>query len=1034
LDGRETISYRSGADSAFHALYLHTYPNAFSSGHTIYAREAARVGEDYSLKLARPDELGSMTIDSVTVNGIPARAHLDETIARIDLPKPLDPGDSLSLGLHFRVRIPINFNRFGRTGDRYSIAQWYPKMVVYDELGWHPDPYHYLSEFYGEFATYDVTIDLPDRYWVGATGTLRDAKSGDNEIPFFRSEIPRESVFVALQVVLAGSLQGRPPEGLEVETDLQPEHGENPVTFRISGDRRLTFRIPRGAPVHYSYVWRDSRKRPLDEADAMGGAAPLHLVRAARDTAIVDTLRALVAEGAPGDTVPPSRKTLRFHAERVHDFAWVAAPDYVRSDTTWSGIRVRVLVFREDEARWREVKRQTVDAMRHHTTLVGPYVWPQFTTSEAFCGGGAMEYPMLIMNEPSIASTLFQTQDDTISHELGHNWFYGMLGSDERADPWLDEGFTQYVEQDYIDSKYPRGLVRYAGRVPRLGRFLKRDDNEQSYLQRVWARDEQLISTPADRYSGYPCYATGAYTKPASMLYTLRGILGDSVFVRFLHDYYRENLLRHPRPRAVVRAANEASGTDLTPYFHSWVGTLERPSFALGSIRRERNGDRWRTEVTVRRLGEMKLPVTVEGRFEDGTKAERRVLAADRETPAVFDSPTKLVGATLDPRHQLVEMNRLDNGTGLLAPMRFHFLYGLPSSEAIGVDWGPTVWHGNAEGVRLGAWGTGSYLPSKDFPRGILGFEGGLSIGTRSGAGAYRVGGWKRWGLLGARGEVGALMGRDEGLFRAGVRLGSFVTAPGRRHPYRSWALSAQYRDRVDLTPVDRRCWSLGRIAEGGLDLGLETIGCRRLETFELSYRHGASAFRESGDPAPGASYDWITAATRQSLDLLSGGAFKAAWRVALGSAFRRVPLERQFDIAEESRLEALQFFYANDRGPLRESDHFLVPGGGGVRGYAGRAVLGQRLIAWNLELGDEDYPVFAFGDVGRAESSGWGEDARPVLHPLTGKTLEDAGFGFRTGPVEVAFPVWVSRPEPDESPWHFRWLLSIGPIELPSP
>ena len=1036
LEGWTTIRYRSGADSALPAIHLHAYPNAFSSPRTIYAREAARQGEQYDLRFARPSDRGWMTIDSVTADGAPARIAMDETLARVDLPHSLAPGDSVALRLHFTVQIPKQFDRFGLTGNAYSIAQWYPKVVVYDDLGWHLDPFHFMSEFYGDYGTYDVAITLPDRLWVGATGIPRGVVGGDNEAPRFPAEMPHDSVTVSMKVTLADSLSGRRPAGsLEAETDLEPPRGARPVTVAFSREGRASLRVPRNSPVHYAYRWKDGKALDLEEADGAGRPGPLRLIVAAADTAVFDTLRALAANAAPGDTVSPSLKTVRFRAERVHDFAWVACPDYVRSDTTWSGIEISSLVFREDAAKWREIKGQTVDAMRHFTKLVGPYVWPRFTVTEAFCGGSAMEYPMLVMNEPSMYTELFHSLDDTNAHELGHNWFYGMLGSDERAYPWLDEGFTQYIEHDYTDAKYPRGLFRYVDRFPWVGRISAMDLNEQSYLARAWARDERPIATSADAQPGFPTYGVSAYTKPASMLHTLRGMVGDSLFTGFLHDYYRRNLFRHPRPADVLRAANEATREDLAPFFYSWTETLDRPSFSLGKIRRERAGSSYRTSVVVRRKEAMVLPVTVEATFADGTKQERRVLARERETPAVFESRSPLRSARLDPRHEMVEMDRLDNRSGLLPPMRFQFLGGFPSAEAMGVAYGPTIWHGQNEGMRLGGWIDGRYLPSKDFPYGIRGFEGGLSYGARDGSVAYRAGGWRRVGALGARSRLRTLVARDEGLFRLGLQAGNVAAAPARRHPYREWKLALEYRDRDELEPVDPRYWSRGRTWNAALTLGLETIGPRRSERFEVAYRRGAAAFREEGDAAPDANYDWLRLTVKQDLDPLPGH-FKASWRIAAGSAFRRVPRELQFDIAEESRLDALEFFYANDRGPLREADRFFVPGGGGARGYSGRAILGQRLLAANVEIEHAGFPVYVFGDAGRLEASGMGEGAAPPLHPLVGRAIADAGVGVRYGPLDVVFPVWVGRPDSEESPWRFRWRFSIGvgTANLPAP
>ncbi|HET9252436.1 MAG TPA: M1 family aminopeptidase [Candidatus Eisenbacteria bacterium] len=1032
LEGWTTIHYRSGADSALTAIHLHTYPNAFAHPNTIYAREAARVGENHDLRFAKPEARGWITLDSATANAARAEVVVNETLARVELPQPLQPGDSVAVRLRFRVQIPEQFDRFGRTGSSYSIAQWYPKVVVYDELGWHLDPFHYVSEFFGEFATYDVAITLPDRFWVGATGVLGDVRGGDNEVPLFPRETPRDSVEVALTVTLADSLEGRwPAGGLRVESDLRGPKAAAPHRWGVPRDGTVTLRVPRGAPVHYTYAWEDSLGGTRDEADTEGGAAPVRLLLATENVAARDTIRALAAVPAPQDTLLPSMKTLRYRAERVHDFAWVASPEYVRSDTTWSGIQIRTLVYRADEEKWKDVPRQLVEAFETFTRMAGPYPWPQFTLSEAWCGGGAMEYPMLVMTEPTMRHDYLHVLEDTNTHELAHQWFYGFVASDERAHPWLDEGFSQFLEQEHMQRKRPEGLFRLTGKYPWLRGYTPRVSDELAYLERAWARDEAPIATPADKHLGYRTYGVAAYSKPSMMLHTLRGVMGDSAYAGFLREYVRRQSFRHPTPEDMVAVAIEYSEQDLGEFFRSWVETVDRPSFALGKVRREREGDRHRTSVTVRRLEAMSFPVPVEARFKDGTAQTLLVPTSDRENVAVFESDAPLEGVRLDPRHEIIEMNRLDNGTGLLPPMHVRPIYGFPSADAIGIDAGPTVWYGEEEGARLGAWLDGRYLPSVDFPYGILGFEAGVSYGTRNESVAYRAGAWKRWGLLGARSRVRGLVARDAGLFRAGLSASNTIMEPSQRHPYRRWSASLEYRDRDELAPVDARYWSLGRTLEGTVTIGIETIGPRRSGVVSLALRKGTEAFRDEDDPSPAVDYEWLKLTLAESRQVPP---LNLSLRLAAGTAYRDVPLERQFDIAEESRVEALSYFFANDRGPLRETDHFLVPGGGGLRAYAGQAILGQKLLAGTLEIAHEAYPLFAFADVGRVEASGLGEEGRRELTPMENESLADAGIGFRYGPLEVAFPFWKSHPAEDESPWRFRWTFSIGPVTVPSP
>jgi hypothetical protein len=1039
LTGWATLRYRSGADSSLPSLYFHSYPNAFRDRHTVYAQEGERYGGDYGLRFSKVEDRGWMTLDSCTVDGVPATVDVQETLSRVDLPHPLAPGDSTEVRLRFVVQIPTHFDRLGRTGSRYSISQWYPKIVVYDERGWRLDPFHYFSEFYGEFGTYDVSITLPDRFWVGSTGVLEGVRGGDNEIPLFASKTSRDSVTVSLRVAMADTLAGRwPAKGLEITTDLVPPKDSDPPKLVVPNGGALALRVPRGAPLHYSYIWEereprdgeDEKRRPAirSEADEDGHGGPLHLIVASGDTTVTDTLRALAAVAAPTDTLPPSEKTLRYHADHVHDFAWVAAPDYVRSDSTHAGIAIRALSFRENEKDWRVVNETVARAMELYTRLAGPYIWPQFTYAQAFCGGGAMEYNMLVMAEPDFKTELFRWTENTVAHELAHNWFYGMIGTDERAFPWLDEGFAQYFDHRYTDETFPKGMFVYNDRIPWLSGYTMRSRNERDYLEGAWAHDERTLSTPANGHTGYDTYATSAYSKPASMLHTLRGVLGDSVFTAFLREYYKRGVLKHPMPEDVRAAAEAVSGQDLSGFFHSWVETLEQPSFGLIRVSSKHSGGEYSTRLMVERKGEMVVPVTVQVRFKDGSVEEKRVTPEARSTPVEFTSRAPLARATLDPRHEVIEMDRLDNHVGGTwpTPARLRPFFGFPSSDAIGVDAGPTLWYGTAEGVRVGGWLDGRYLPSTDFPYGIRGFEAGLNLGTGDGSVAYRVGSWSRWGAIGARSRLRWLMADDEGMFRTLVSAENLITGSGRRYPHKSWRVSIDYRDRDDFFPVDGRYWDEGRTVEPRVELGLDTRGPRRAEHYSLAYGHGFKPDQQWSD-----GFDRLFASIHQDLDLLPQGDLHLGWRAAGGGAWgNEVDREVRFDVAEENRIDALRYFYANDLGPIRNTDHYFLPGGGGLRGYADRAIIGDRLLAFNLEAQHDAYPVRAFAGVARVRN--YAPESPLDFDPRETRTYSEAGLGFSYGPVQLDFPFWLGTPDPGESPWKVRWRFTFLPIKIP--
>jgi hypothetical protein len=265
--------------------------------------------------------------------------------------------------------------------------------------------------------------------------------------------------------------------------------------------------------------------------------------------------------------------------------------------------------------------------------------------------------------------------------------------------------------------------------------------------------------------------------------------------------------------------------------------------------------------------------------------------------------------------------------------------------------------------------------------------------------------------------------------------VGNWITGPGRRKPWRTWELGVQYRDRDDLAPVDPRFWSPGRTLNASASLAIETVEPRRTEQIRIALVHGAPAFRDGSaspasptSPAAGGGFTSARLEARQSLDFLADGALRFTWRLAAGTASRHAPREQHFDIAQASRLDALARFYENDRGPLRESDHYLSEGGGGLRGFADHAVLGRRLLALNLEASHAVLPLAVFAGIGRVDTPGTSSGQFPAGGDLSlrGRTLADLGVSYAYRRVRLLAPFWISRPDPGERPWDVRWLVSL--------
>ncbi|MCZ6915194.1 MAG: M1 family metallopeptidase [Gemmatimonadetes bacterium] len=180
LSGRESITYVNRSPDTLTEFYLHLYLNAFRPGSRWADRDSVEGRRRFN-DLRDPDyafeRIRGGTIDAVAVTPDYPYAP-DSTIVRFALPERLTPGDSLEVMLEWDARPSTTPRRQGRRGRRYDFAQWYPRVVTYDRGGWQSHPLYPAGEFYGEFATYDVTFDLPEDQVIAATGVPLEGDPG----------------------------------------------------------------------------------------------------------------------------------------------------------------------------------------------------------------------------------------------------------------------------------------------------------------------------------------------------------------------------------------------------------------------------------------------------------------------------------------------------------------------------------------------------------------------------------------------------------------------------------------------------------------------------------------------------------------------------------------------------------------------------------------------------------------------------------------------------------------------------------------
>jgi len=180
LAAASRIVYRNNSPDTLRAFYVHLYLNAFRPG-SRWSESERREGIRRFGYLPDPynafERLGRVLAGGVAVEPTYPFAP-DSTIAGFPLPRPLAPGDSVTVDVEWQSRLSVIPRRQGRAGRRFDFAQWYPKVVVYDRFGWELHPLYLAGEFYGEFAEYDVALDLAADQVVAATGVPVEGDPG----------------------------------------------------------------------------------------------------------------------------------------------------------------------------------------------------------------------------------------------------------------------------------------------------------------------------------------------------------------------------------------------------------------------------------------------------------------------------------------------------------------------------------------------------------------------------------------------------------------------------------------------------------------------------------------------------------------------------------------------------------------------------------------------------------------------------------------------------------------------------------------
>ena len=911
LAGESEITYVNHSPDTLDCICLHLYPNAFQEG-SVKHREYQRAHYSGGISKDNPSyiDIKHFKVYSAT-DDTSAEFNVDDTILKAPLSFLIFPGDTITIKIVWDHKIRKSLGRAGYTGDQYDMAQWYPKIVVYDEKGWHDIPFHAIGEFYGEFGTFDVTIDVPARYVVGATG-----------------------------VVVSG----------------------DPGWELVAVDTSVAFS-----------EWIDGR-----------------------DSITVDTT---------------ARREVTFHAENVHDFAWVTSPKLVYEHGEWRDIDVHVLYNLSVGEKWTKVVRERSErALEWLSTKFGFYPYPQVTITQSLRGGG-MEYPMLVMNGSE--------SEGLILHEIGHIWFYGILANNEVDEAWLDEGFTTFQTRWYLETRYPPYGIdfdhsHHTNFQEIFWSFSSRSDRDQWRAIDLMTRSHNRpIATISYLSEGYNVYRQNAYTKASLMLQSLQYVLGKETFDKVMQTYFTRWKLKHVNEKQFRDVAKEVSGQDLDWFFDQWLHKSFYTDYALKKWTKKQLTDgNYEVTLDIVNRGMMQYPLDIDIVLENGDYFRTRwnnflYRWKDEFKFTVPMEPKKII---LDPDNQTLDIDLTNNYSGL-PPHRICFDWpGMnynPRSAYV-VRWRPVLQYHEKDGFKPGIYLNRMYGPwSKLSVIVTAGIKSGNvkgdvrysnSLRTISPSLRYAISGYNLEGVRGGGVNIGYTWSRwYEYPPTHSVNVGFYITD----------AFDTLYTDLFEEGAT------IVLYTEYGMSAHLGKFGGEW--TFSLS-------------SAPAGISDWSFGRLTSKLNLHTEIAgFRIASRTFGGTMSHNqegIPGQEKFTIQgagagdwfAKPYLRHPSSFYGVET--LR--NHFHLYGDANLRGYYNHSFEGAEKVVTQIVEVTRKLPIPTinlkgrlFFDVGMVWSK---------ADQLKGDVLMDGGFGFSLHKniqgfdlkLRIDFPIWLNYTDVD--------------------
>jgi hypothetical protein len=567
ISGEVTITYTNNSPDNLDYLWLQLDQNLFKPD----SRGAATTpigGDRFDVKgfTRGGDRIESVTVtykgDTYTVDPVITDARM-----QLRLKTPMGAkGEKITVKVNYNFSIPFyGADRMGRKkfkqGWVYELAQWYPRMCVYDDVeGWNTLPYMGLGEFYCDYGDYDYYITTPANMTVAGSGDL---------------ENPKE--------VLTETQQKR----------LEDARGSDKTVMVINPDE----------------------------------------------------------VGQPASHVGKGTLTWHFKMLNTRDVSWAASTAFI-----WDAARVNLPSGRKCIAMstypvessgndsWGRSTEYLKNSIEIYSAKYFEYPWNGATSVSGVALG--MEYPGIIFCLSNLKNGSLWGD---ITHEIGHNWFPMIVGTNERKYMWMDEGFNTFINE-YSTEKFNNG------------EYFNSKNRPANQIGRMMLREKDPLMTAPEAQNEYGQY----YVKTSMGLDVLRNVvLGPDRFDYAFNEYVKHWAFKHPLPYDFFRAMNDAAGEDLNWFFQPWFFTTWKLDQAVQGVKYVKDDAANGALITLVNKEKLAMPVDLKVTQANGKTEVIHLPVNIWQRGGVwtfaYPSTSAITNLEIDPDHQLPDVDRKNN-------------------------------------------------------------------------------------------------------------------------------------------------------------------------------------------------------------------------------------------------------------------------------------------------------------------------------------------------------------------------------------